>query len=942
MITSSSINTAYTQAVIDESFYESPLDTTVIYGRLSNGFQYFIKNIDEADSKLHLRLYSKAGINLERKDQLNISHAVEHLAFKSSKNFPEGIKGSPLLSKFNLGMMDIVAYNGTKLTQYIFTAPSKEYEALKVGLLWFKDITSSLSFLEKDISQVRGELRQEFITRIENYGQFFSKMTMYSKIFPCLNSFKNFEEFEKQIDPVGLRNFYRDWYRPDLFAIAIVGNIDNTSLLEESIKKKFSNVKSPENTPEKPDCEKEYFRSPPQFSVIERPLDSVFNKNNIIVDVHLFYRDPELQKNIGNISGLQRLIEREMLKSVISKRLRKSTNRYNAPLLNVDDPFKKSGFPPTLEILLSTEDDEIKTGLQKVMLVLKQLAHDGVSEDEWKEEKGKQLRSILNRDPNDPTYWINEIKEHYNTGEALPANKNQHLKTWLKKYSMYEFNAFVNDFLSKEPEDIGIVAPYGHKALSYTEDEVRSWLNLEYGEQVDLNNYLEKSIYLMSQKDIATLKENKIQDLGTGVSGAREFVLNNGIKLVLINSIQATTNSRDGIMVQGFSKKGANCFPKSEFHSIINSPSIVLNSGVGGLDKFEINRYFANKGQNPVTVSTYIDSHESGIQATTTQANLEDVFQLIYLHFTEPNKSKEAFDDWKSIKNRELPDLRDYFRFKLEKLSGNESVVNNVFGTKGLRRGIDPESYEETELNVSHRRFKHLFSQARDFTFIISGNYELETLLPLVNKYLGNLPNRSFTCNPQMEVHKANLKAFNVIEAPRPNNITYTIYGLKFMEEAKTSDDWKERLKIEALGEITREMAWSLRFEKSYSLYMVWVGGKKDLLRNHYEIGAIFECIPEEYQAIKGEFASIISTIKSGNVPEAAFQKGMKRIHSKYRNSENRLGEKLYEHYRYNHPWEDLIEAENYIGTITKKEIVETANKIYQEENLFEYVMDVK
>src|SRR5690606_12839652 len=52
------------------------------------------------------------------------------------------------------------------------------------------------------------------------------------------------EEVLKNFDPETIRQFYSDWYRPDLQALIVVGDID-VAEMEATIKAKFSDLKTP-------------------------------------------------------------------------------------------------------------------------------------------------------------------------------------------------------------------------------------------------------------------------------------------------------------------------------------------------------------------------------------------------------------------------------------------------------------------------------------------------------------------------------------------------------------------------------------------------------------------------------------------------------------------------------------------------------------------------
>lgn len=142
------------------------LDSSIRSNKLENGLTYYIKNLPEADSTLNLRLLVKAGTDHQDQNQLNIAHFLEHMAFKPSKHFPDGI--SHFLDhslEMNMSKFAANGTTGSKSTEYKFNAPIHNKKTLETGLLWFKDIAKGLTLTTEDIDNERGVLVQELILK---------------------------------------------------------------------------------------------------------------------------------------------------------------------------------------------------------------------------------------------------------------------------------------------------------------------------------------------------------------------------------------------------------------------------------------------------------------------------------------------------------------------------------------------------------------------------------------------------------------------------------------------------------------------------------------------------------------------------------------------------------------------------------------------------------
>lgn len=928
------------------------IDNSIRYGRLPNGFTYFLKSLPGTQSKTYMRLFNKTGSNQDDPDQLNAAHAVEHLAFKSSKNFPLGIVNSEQAASFNLGKYDYLATSGPRVTEYEFYAPNGNTEALDHGLLWFKDIVMGLHLTDADIDQVRGELRQEIIFRNgDHLNEFFANTKLNAQLFPCSTSFLNFFNHHNTFKPETLRRFYKDWYRPDLMAISIVGNIKDLNELEKRIKQTFLNIPSPKNPRNLKNCDYEYFKRAPQFQIVERPTDSTKLLQNNALTFKLFFRDPVTSENIHITEGIKRMMIMEILATVINKRFNEITNEYQSFNLSSRYPYVLRKLPTALEIVMHLENTHLKKAITKSIRELNRLKRYGITSEEWNKIKKKQLQSFTDVEVENPEYWLSEIRSFFAYGEALPENKYSELKHWMTNLSLQEFNDFADNFLSKHPEDIGLIAPVGHKTLSYKENEVRSWIKNAYKEEIEPYKPLKISASLMKAVEVDKLKEVIHIEKGRGASGARELVLENGLNVVLKN-FKPSSGSKTSINISGFSIKGAKSLPKDYYYSALKAPAIVSNAGVKGMNKFEVKSILSSTSL-PQGIYGYVGDYESGVKCKAEIGDLEIMLQLVFLYFTDPNKHKLAFKDWKDQEYKAYQNpsynLIDFdFKNSMRTFLGGSAVAsNNFLGIKFLSGTAGFEAAKKINFQTAYESFAKLFGDPEDFTFIISGNFDVDTVLPLVKKYLGNIPDKPHSFSYSLTTLNSNVlgtgPTFVEYPAPEYYRMKNMMYGINFIENANDPVDWKEQIRVEALAGVTSEKMWDLRFKKGYSLYDVGAWGLYNNEMERYEIGYVFSCVPSEFSKIRQETKRIVEEIKSGNISKEEFENGVKRMYFLYNakraNHPRVMHQKLYNYYRYGQPWIDPWEKDDFVKSLTVGDVLEAANEYYDEENLYEFMM---
>ena len=941
--------TAEGQSEPESEFELTPLDSSIRYGRLDNGFTYFIKSVPAPQSKLFLRFYNAAGYSQEEEGHPGTAHLVEHLIFKGTEEFPEGIHLSPRTKELGMDIFDMLAFNSKIVTSYYFDAPANNPEALDVGLDYFEEIANGAKLAEEDILSVAGEVRQENTEGNEDIERLGADSRFNSKFFPCATDKSDLLEYLENIDPEVIRRFYRDWYRPDRLAIVVVGDIGDIDALEQQIIQRFSDLEMPENPKKISNCDSLFYSRPPQYHVVERKAFFSELMPDEEFDFKMIFRDRKTHRSKGSLEGLKRRILKELLNGALSRRMAQLEAQYGSYEILLRNSYRNE-LPPSTEIGVRTGGNEVKTAVLKVLQLILQLRQYGVLKSEWKEIKENQLQNLSYNNVENPEYWIHEIVGYYSRGEALPSDKQQYLMSWLSDLDRTSFNDFVKQYFLNPPEDIGIIAPTGHSALSLTEDEVRLWIENAFNEPVEPYEPPKVPMNLMTAEEIAALSHGEPIMESPGPTGGKEFLLRNGLKLV-IKSVEPTAGAyKDKIMIHGYSERGAKCFPKGQFYSAVNAPNIVAFSGVGGMDRLEIDRFLSSKDMLRGVVSPYIGYHETGVQAVAIHENLESVLQLMYLYFTSPNRNPVAFKDWKRKEFEHLSDpFYSRYDYEVKSVIGDPSVLTSFRGKKMLRHSSDySKVMEETKLDRALEIYEALFGNASDFTFVVTGNFDIQKVKPILLKYLGSLPNKPSS----VEFTSAVITEENSPEGPRyyefapPQYFTFKNvgYGSIFLEEAVNPDDWQEQIKVKALAKITKFKNFALRFEKGYSLYGVHGEGDYNENTNRYELNFYFECVPKEYLEIRREFHKIISSLISEPVSQGFFEQIMKDLYEDYevegKGGEHwKIHQDLYEHYRYGQPIIDAAEVESYLRSLTRWDILETAKKYYKPKNFYEFSM---
>ncbi|WP_121667401.1 M16 family metallopeptidase [Mesonia aquimarina] len=924
---------SYGQAPMKEKVL--PVDPSILHGQLPNGLTYYIKPLDEPTSDLVMNFWVKAGIMQQGVNQPDLAHFLEHMAFKASTHFPKGLKADSLhLAKAGIrNLKDIHASSGYYNTNYHFAATSGNPEAVHTALLWFKDIAHGLKLTDEDIDNERGVLLQEFNTRVQNLSEHRAKSKMLQHINPCFSSSDNFFDYNAHFPATELREFYNTWYRPDLMAIGVVGNIEHPEQLKAKIEHMFGGIPMPKKPKPLPACE--LTGQPPSWINItqgEKKTTQVKNNRN---QFYLGFRDPSTQEKIHRLEGLKQLFLWQSMTQLLQNRLNKLQQSYDIHFNFLNKHTYRSQVVMSFKAhnaLIDFEEGHGEKALETFISYLHQLKEFGVHPEEWEEVVKNQHLILDYQDTTSTKYWSKEIYRHFVAGEALPAQKKTLLKQWWNKMSLTQFNQELKKLIQLVPEDIAVIATKGSAAANYTEVQVRKLIHKTLQEPV--KPYFPKTWDepLISKEIKASLLPQRIKAKGITKSGGKRFSFENGAQLIFHKD--TTARFKGKIEIEGFSPWGSHCFSYPIIYAAQNAANIVHQSGMSSWDKFDLDRFIANQPR-PFAIKPYIEANESGIQGKASAETLEEWLQMMYLYMTHPRYDAKAFDYWKRQKKIEYfksPYDVSFFNFKnrVDEYMGRNSYEN--VGEK-LWTGI-----KQTNLDTAFQSYQQLFGQTHDFTFVVRGNIEEPQLLLLAQKYIGNLPQSTakFTCKPISN------KKNKAQKYPILNNIGDTIensektqYLIRYVLPDIPPNS-QEYLGLQMLSRMLGERLMDLRYQKNFSIYGVSAPFNALPQSQSYDFSFYMGCKAKELSSIRQEAKNIIEDIKLGNIDKEEFKAAQSFV-IRMASTNTAYQNRLLSYYKGERPWVSFERIETMVNTITPKLLKKIAKRYVKEKYLYEF-----
>ncbi|NJO91466.1 MAG: insulinase family protein, partial [Chloroflexia bacterium] len=120
------------------------------------------------------------------------------------------------------------AYTSFDETVYMLQLPTDKPDLFNKGLLVLEDWAHNVALEDEEIEKERGVIIEEWRLGLG------ANERMRQKYFPVLLKGSRYaerlpigkKEVVEKCNPQLLRDFYKDWYRTDLMAVVVVGDVD--------------------------------------------------------------------------------------------------------------------------------------------------------------------------------------------------------------------------------------------------------------------------------------------------------------------------------------------------------------------------------------------------------------------------------------------------------------------------------------------------------------------------------------------------------------------------------------------------------------------------------------------------------------------------------------------------------------------------------------------
>lgn len=712
-----------------------PQDPKLTKGILPNGMTYYIYQLHEEQAQTAVQLFVNAGSLQETEEERGVAHFLEHMAFNGTQKYPGHTLISILEEKGVRFGSHLNAHTGFDETVYKLNLEQASWQ----DLLFALDVAAQWAF---HISLDSAEVADEIGIIIEEWrGKQGMGQRLSDAYIPLI--FKDSRHAERQ--PIGLvdvirgmdsgrlRSFYEQWYRPELMAVAVVTNHDPREV-EKEIGERFGARMHPADQQDTrrpvPD------RVPYALPLTRDTLAAVLTEDGLSSIEFSYFKTIPAHRKINHEKALLQSLHQSAFNSLASKRF--STVIQQGGLPAKSGSTSVSGFLKYNGVVSGSADlfaEEIENGIRAYWQTRKQVFDYGFTQREIREFREQYLARLARTDLSARSVPVATILERLkddfmNDNTVMGAGDRSALISRL----IQEIDSVSLVDFAKNTDRIGqlvllLTAPTALEQALPDSERLKAWLADVERTAVPVWEDREETIpaVLLEEQPapgriVAASQLEPLQIPYWQLSnGTRVFFKHNDQRK---NYITMTAFRRGGV----FSLDTALYLPASYVRDIVSA------SGAGLFSRNGLSTFLQG---NSASATLLISEHREGVAAS---ANMEDVatlFELMYLKWTRPNVDTGVFS---RVKRRLLSDLAN--RPKHTALYTFNQEISKLLRTGQPELGEVDASRMERELTREAvlEAYTSRFGTAEGFDFVIVGDVDIETLKPLVLRYIGGLP----------------------------------------------------------------------------------------------------------------------------------------------------------------------------------------------------------
>ncbi|MES2758776.1 MAG: insulinase family protein [Pseudomonadota bacterium] len=703
-----------------------PVGPQVKVGKLANGLTYYIQKNGKPEKKLELRLVIKAGSVLEDDDQQGLAHFLEHMAFNGSTNFKKHELISYLQSigvKFGA---DLNAYTSFDETVYILPIPTDNSENVRKGFLVLQDWAQGMTLHEGDIDKERDIVIEE--SRLGKGADDRMNKVLLPKFFNGSRYAQRLpigqESVLKNFKHDAIRRFYRDWYRPNLMAVVVVGDIEPADA-EKLVKAHFAGLKNPAKP--RP---RQHVRIPTSSSteaVVVTDKEAAGNTVTIRYPV----QEARDRDTFADYRG--KLVE-SLFASMVSQRLQELSQQAEPPFMAASSSLSRiTPRYAAYELNAALGKGGAAPAIAALVQENQRARQFGFSAQELERTKKNLMRTIeraySERDKTNSRVYAAEYIRNFLQQESIAGIENEYryVKEFVPGITLDEVNRFARKTI---PVDTSMLVAYSGsdkaEAPAPTGPQLLAWVGAAAKVKVAAREEKPVAASLMAKPPAAGSIVAEVEDEALGTT---TLTLSNGVKVIL----KPTDFNNDQVYLSADRFGGQSVFAEADILNARYASAVVTTMGLNDMSLLEMRKVLAGKA---ASVSVSLGQYAENVFANSGANDVETMLQMLYLKFTTVRRDEDLY---KSYLGKQVEGARNVMA-QPEAVFQDTLITTMYNNNPWIARPPRPEDFAKLSLDRSIALFRERFSSAKGMTFLIVGSFDSAKIRPLIATYLASLP----------------------------------------------------------------------------------------------------------------------------------------------------------------------------------------------------------
>lgn len=696
-----------------------PDDPQTTIGKLENGLTYYLRHNTENKGCADFYIIHNVGALQEEDNQNGLAHFLEHMAFNGTERYPDKTILNFLEKDGVRFGYNVNAYTSRTETVYNISAVPQARESFVDSVLFIlHDWSCAISCEQDALDAERGVISEEWrrkddpralMAELQNKLIYKGAKHTERNVLGTLEIINGFRRQE-------ILDFYHKWYRPDLQAIAIVGDIDVEDM-EKRVKEIFSKIPAQQNP-----AQKETYAIPAQDGpIFENMLHPMIKVNTL----KIIHKQPFPAREMrGSMEFYKDLALRNIVTEILKERFTRVTAKEGCPAKHIALVTSKlsSDFYTSMFTISPKKEELQEECLALYALELKRALDHGFSADELQAAKfqaGKRARNGTGEETVKNSEWIKSCIEHFLRGEALisPADKKEFQAMMITEATAEE----VFDYMHKMFRD-------SEKIYSYTIGQDKKDLLPSTQRMQEILAQAEATptspAYPEFRKINLDVTYPAYWGTSTDPADTSRFVMNLGgrkgpfIKMMKVEPVKASNH----MVIKAVFDTGFKTLPQDRIESArVAAAYITRNFGFRNYTRKNL-RDSPETGD--ISMMMDIERDEAVITVLCSRKDVEKAVKMLYLTITEP-----YFDTEKNLEKFKQTQIKSLEKGRSDRSVYDEEHRRMRYCNHPWRREITAEHYKDVDMELVKDVFDRSFGDAGRLTAYICNDLSYEEII---------------------------------------------------------------------------------------------------------------------------------------------------------------------------------------------------------------------